>query len=115
MWSQHVGLVPKSCTGEYFTSDSEGCQDLVHKVGKAQFEKCLTTQEKQIGRVAKWNYVGGYYGGCSVSAMMQDLYKNGPLAVALEPEMDFMYYKSGVYKRTSHPTNVPWVKVSEFR
>lgn len=43
--------------------------------------------------------------------MMQDLYKYGPLAVALEPGMDFMYYRSGVYKSSPIKTKQMWVKV----
>lgn len=33
---------------------------------------------------AEYNYVGGFYGGCSEAAMMLELVKNGPMAVAFE-------------------------------
>ncbi|CAK6967295.1 hypothetical protein INR49_018632 [Scomber scombrus] len=41
---------------------------------------------KNCGRIyaAEYNYVGGFYGGCSESAMMLELVKNGPMAVAFE-------------------------------
>ena len=31
-----------------------------------------------------YSYVGGFYGGCSESAMMLELVKNGPMGVAFE-------------------------------
>lgn len=34
--------------------------------------------------VAKYEYVGGYYGACSEAKMMEDLVAYGPLAVAIE-------------------------------
>ena len=33
---------------------------------------------------AEYSYVGGVYGGCSESAMMLELVKNGPMGVAFE-------------------------------
>lgn len=33
---------------------------------------------------AEYGYVGGFYGGCSETAMMLELVKNGPIGVALE-------------------------------
>ncbi|XP_029373229.1 dipeptidyl peptidase 1 [Echeneis naucrates] len=51
------------------------------------------------GRIytAEYNYVGGFYGGCSEAAMMLELVKNGPMAVAFEVYPDFMHYKEGIY------------------
>ncbi|CAD7955854.1 unnamed protein product [Amoebophrya sp. A25] len=114
MWSSHVGLIPKSCAGDYFTSDTATCkQTLTEHVSKAEFKSCVEQAEKdkKVAQVAKWSYIGGYYGACSVGKMMADLYKYGPLAVALEPAMDFMYYRSGVYKSSPVKTAQPWVKV----
>lgn len=41
---------------------------------------------KKCGRIytAEYSYVGGFYGGCSEMAMMLELVKNGPMAVAFE-------------------------------
>ncbi|KAM8853311.1 dipeptidyl peptidase 1 [Synchiropus picturatus] len=57
---------------------------------------------KSCGRVytAEYNYVGGFYGGCSEAAMMLELVKNGPMAVAFEVYPDFMHYKKGIYHHT---------------
>lgn len=49
---------------------------------------------------AEYNYVGGFYGGCSEAAMMLELVKNGPMAVAFEVYPDFMNYKEGIYHHT---------------
>ncbi|XP_026148785.1 dipeptidyl peptidase 1 isoform X3 [Mastacembelus armatus] len=57
---------------------------------------------QKCGRIytAEYNYVGGFYGGCSESAMMLELVKNGPMAVALEVYPDFMHYEGGIYHHT---------------
>nr|XP_055053451.1 dipeptidyl peptidase 1 [Misgurnus anguillicaudatus] len=47
-----------------------------------------------------YHYVGGFYGGCSESAMMLELVRNGPMGVALEVYPDFMNYKEGIYHHT---------------
>ncbi|KAM4628274.1 dipeptidyl peptidase 1 [Polymixia lowei] len=49
---------------------------------------------------AEYGYVGGFYGGCSETAMMQELVKNGPMGVAFEVYPDFMNYKEGIYHHT---------------
>merc|ERR1719316_1238493 len=43
--------------------------------------------------------------------MMEELHSRGPIAVALEPGMDFMYYKNGIYRHTPVKMDKPWVKV----
>lgn len=57
---------------------------------------------RNCGRIytAEYNYVGGFYGGCSETAMMLELVKNGPMAVAFEVYPDFMHYKEGIYHHT---------------
>lgn len=57
---------------------------------------------QNCGRVytADYNYVGGFYGGCSEMAMMLELVKNGPVGVAFEVYPDFMHYKEGIYHHT---------------
>ncbi|XP_055752667.1 dipeptidyl peptidase 1-like [Salvelinus fontinalis] len=56
-----------------------------------------------------YSYVGGFYGGCSESAMMLELVKNGPMGVAFEVYPDFMHYKEGIYHHTGlHDTNNPF-------
>ncbi|XP_061575219.1 dipeptidyl peptidase 1 [Cololabis saira] len=57
---------------------------------------------QKCGRMyaAEYGYVGGFYGGCSEAAMMQELVKNGPMAVAFEVYSDFMHYKEGIYHHT---------------
>ncbi|XP_076002484.1 dipeptidyl peptidase 1 [Genypterus blacodes] len=57
---------------------------------------------QKCGRVytVEYGYVGGFYGGCSETAMMLELVKNGPMAVAFEVYPDFMTYKEGIYHHT---------------
>lgn len=62
---------------------------------------------QNCGRVytAHYHYVGGFYGGCSETAMMLELVKNGPMAVAFEVYPDFMNYKEGIYHHTFFADN----------
>lgn len=83
-WSKDVGLVPESC-GTYDTSKSM-CQ--------------LTCDPSTVNKykVTEYGYVGGFYGGAKEANMMEEIYRNGPIAVAIEPSDDFMYYQTGVYE-----------------
>ncbi|KAI4905618.1 hypothetical protein NFI96_022335 [Prochilodus magdalenae] len=49
---------------------------------------------------SEYHYVGGFYGGCSETAMMLELVRDGPLGVAFEVYGDFMSYKEGIYHHT---------------
>lgn len=48
--------------------------------------------------VSEYGYVGGAYGNCSEKNIMEEVYKNGPIVLSLEPDYSFMFYKSGVYQ-----------------
>lgn len=50
--------------------------------------------------VAKYGYVGGYYGASNEETMLVELVTNGPVAVGFEVYPDFMAYKSGIYSHT---------------
>lgn len=82
-YAQDFGVVEESCF-PYIGKDSP----------------CGVPQN--CGRVytAEYYYVGGFYGGCSEMAMMQELVKNGPMGVAFEVYPDFMHYKEGIYHHT---------------
>lgn len=47
-----------------------------------------------------YNYVGGFYGGCTEELMRAQLVKNGPLAVSFMVYDDFMAYSGGIYHHT---------------
>lgn len=73
----------------------ESCFPYVGKVSPCGVpQKCGRTYN------AQYNYVGGFYGGCSEAAMMLELVKNGPVAIAFEVYPDFMHYKEGIYHHT---------------
>jgi cathepsin C len=115
MWSQNVGLVQSSCTGRYRVDTNLQCENFVkhaEAIKGQQLDKCMAGHE---ARVTDFSYVGGYYGGCSEAAMKESLLE-GPITVAIEPGMDFMYYKSGVYRSVKKDEKVQkpsgeWVKV----
>lgn len=49
-----------------------------------QNSECAVPQSCRRVYTAHYNYVGGFYGGCSEEAMKLELVKNGPMAVAFE-------------------------------
>lgn len=81
-YAQDFGVVEEECY-PYIGKNQDKCEP--------QLSNCQRTH------VAKYEYVGGYYGGCSEEKMMQELIANGPLAVAIEVYPDFQQYKSGIY------------------
>jgi len=115
MWSQGVGLVSTECAGHYRVGpENQQCsQFLAHAEKTKKIEECIKDEE---AAVTDFRYVGGYYGGCSEEAMRVALL-DGPLTVAIEPGMDFMYYKGGVFthvdndKKSGIAPSDEWVKV----
>lgn len=61
--------------------------------------KDSTCSEKSCSRtfVAKYRYVGGFYGACNEESMKLSLVQSGPMSVSFEVYPDFMHYSSGVY------------------
>eukprot|EP00003_Mantamonas_plastica_P004703 TRINITY_DN1373_c0_g1_i2.p1 TRINITY_DN1373_c0_g1~~TRINITY_DN1373_c0_g1_i2.p1 ORF type:complete len:391 (-),score=122.48 TRINITY_DN1373_c0_g1_i2:60-1232(-) len=53
--------------------------------------------KSQYWGIKDYGYVGNYFGNCSESGMMQEIFEWGPVAVGFEVHKDFMSYKSGVY------------------
>jgi cathepsin C len=94
-WSQDVGLVPESCA-RY--SEGRSCK-----------MSCNLTEVDRY-KVGDYGYVGGFYGATDEASMMEEIHSRGPVAVAIEPSDDFMYYKSGIY---AHAATLfkEWAKV----
>lgn len=51
--------------------------------------KCVVPQSCRRIYTAEYDYVGGFYGGCSEEAMKLELVQNGPMAVAFEVRWRF--------------------------
>lgn len=83
-WSGDVGLLPANCM-RYNTA------------GSCKLECDLASIGKRY-RVANHRYVGAYYGKANAKMIQEELYRNGPLAIGLEPDDDFMFYSDGIYK-----------------
>jgi cathepsin C len=59
--------------------------------------KCEGDLAKLKMSVSDFYYAGGSYGNTNEQNLMEEVYKNGPMAVSLEPEYSFMHYRSGIY------------------
>ncbi|XP_078495197.1 dipeptidyl peptidase 1-like [Ciona intestinalis] len=87
-YAHDFGVVEEHCY-PYLGKDTDKCSPMVSNCRRHY--------------VAKYEYVGGYYGGCTPEKMMEDLVAFGPIAVAIEVYPDFQQYKSGIYH---HVTSV---------
>jgi len=96
-WGEDVGLVPATCAP--YTAEG----------------KChVTCSDEELGtpvRAANHRYIGGYYGGSTASAIMDELHDNGPVVVSLEPKSDLMYYSGGIYESTPDEVHQEWERV----
>lgn len=80
-----------------FEMITEVCKPYTEVDGKCNQNTCNIKQLPFIYRVINYKYIGGSYGACNESLMMEELYKNGPFVVSFEPDYNFMMYKSGIY------------------
>merc|ERR1719498_1016162 len=100
-WSDDVGLLPATCM-RYNTQ------------GTCQLECDLKTLKGKRYRAANHRYVGSYYGRANEQLIKEELFLNGPLAIGIEPDDDFMYYSDGIYKRAvpqNHSADSDWQQV----
>jgi len=103
-WSSDVGLLPATCM-RYNTG------------GSCKLECDLNSLKGKRYRAANHRYVGSWYGNSSVESIREELYRNGPLVLGLEPAEDFMFYSEGIYKSATssvnmlHGVNQEWERV----
>lgn len=105
-WSNDVGLLPATCM-RYNTG------------GSCSLECDLNELKGKRYRVGNHRYVGSFYGGQrSAQLIQEELYRNGPLAVGIQPDEDFMFYSDGIYRssapkqNTSHTGEFEWEPVN---
>jgi len=97
-WSEDVGLIPERCAP--FSEGGGMCQvDSRCQLGNQRY------------RATDHHYVGGYYGGSTAENIRQDLVAHGPVVMSFEPQEDFMYYKSGVYRSGPDKIHQEWEQV----
>merc|ERR1712168_1640607 len=91
--AQDFGVVTEECY-PYKGEDSSCSSDVVGKCGRDY--------------VARYSYVGGYYGGCTERGMMEGLMRDGPMAGAIQVYDDFVHYKSGIYHHVTKTSPNPF-------
>jgi cathepsin C len=74
----------------------EKCSEYKGVQGKCKVS-CELDKVQSLYGMEDYKYVGGSYGQCSEKNIMEEVYKNGPIVVSLEPDYNFMLYKSGIY------------------
>ena len=52
---------------------------------------------RSIWKVKKYGYVGDFYGGASEQKMMEEIYRNGPIVLAINATPELYYYSEGIY------------------
>ena len=64
--------------------------------------KCISYCYKQkVYKVKEYGYVGGYYGNCDEYKMMNEIYKNGPIIVAINATPELYYYEKGIFRSSA--------------
>jgi cathepsin C len=84
----------------------ESCHPYKAEIGKCS-DSCDTNKLDFPYTVENYSYLGGAYGRSNELLMMEELYKNGPFVVSIEPDYNFVYYKSGIYSGVKDDT---WIK-----
>merc|ERR1719487_1077200 len=84
-WSRDVGLLPATYM-RYNTG------------GSCKLECDLKTLKGKRYRADGHRYVGSWYGNSTAANIREELWRNGPLVLGLEPGEDFMFYSEGIYK-----------------
>jgi len=75
------GLVPETCMP--YTGTDGACSS-----------ECGATSRYFL---EDYGYIGGYYGGCSEQAMMEEIHQNGPIIVAFNAPGSLFYYMGGIF------------------
>lgn len=75
------GFVEEIC--QPYSEDDKTCKNLCY--------------EENVYFAKNYGYVGDYYGGCNEEAMMEEIYNNGPIVVAINATPELYYYKTGIF------------------
>ena len=94
------GGFPYLVAGKYAQDHGVVAEDCYPYTGKDS--TCSAAKKCPRTYVAKYRYVGGYYGGCNEELMKLTLVQSGPLSVSFEVYPDFMHYAGGVYHRSDN-------------
>lgn len=104
--------------GNEFEMVPEECHPYQSKTGSCR-DSCDVSKLDYIVKVTDYKYLGGSFGKCTEKLMMEELQKNGPFAVGIEPDYNFMFYRSGVYHTVDEQswklqgvTKPEWIKTS---
>ncbi|OII71928.1 uncharacterized protein cubi_00736 [Cryptosporidium ubiquitum] len=123
-FKQSSGL--KYTNNQRFNVIQQLCWDLGGQMGAANTQcrtripitKNIPKSCSKIIKVKEYSYVNNVYGKTTPRDIMESLWNEGPVAVSLEPTLEFSLYNSGVFKGFYDPvtrqypwSNIPWYKV----
>ncbi|KAF7457518.1 cathepsin CPC2 [Cryptosporidium felis] len=102
------------------------CWDLGGQIGAANtrcrmnipITKDIPPSCSKLIRVKEYSYINNVYGKTTPNEIMKSLWNEGPVAVSLEPTLEFSIYDSGIFKGFYDPisrqypwSGIPWYKV----
>ena len=82
--------------GLEFQFVEEECLKYTGRDGKCS-DACDINQLDKHYKVSNYYFLGGAYGKSTERLMMLELMNKGPFVVSFEPNMDFMFYRKGIY------------------
>ncbi|KAH8740276.1 secreted papain like protease [Cryptosporidium ryanae] len=108
-----------------FKIKQQMCWDLGGQLGSANTKcnmnipitKNIPKSCSKLIRVMEYGYVNGVYGKSTTEDIMESIWKEGPIAVSLEPTIEFSLYESGVFKGFYDPIKrkYPWSNISWYK
>ncbi|KAH8581703.1 secreted papain like protease [Cryptosporidium sp. chipmunk genotype I] len=123
---EHFNNEKYSIPTKKFNVIQQLCWDLGGQMGAANTQcrkgipitKNIPNSCSKIIKVREYSYVNNVYGRTTPRDIMESLWNEGPIAVSLEPTLEFSLYNSGVFKGFYDPitrqypwSSIPWYKV----
>jgi cathepsin C len=96
--AQDFGVFPDGCMP--YTGTDESCH--LHRA-----DDCPDPTSPRLYTATNYSYVGGYYGSCTEAAMMEEIFRSGPIMVAFDAPSSLFYYTGGVFTGSAPPHEGP--------
>ncbi|CUV05600.1 unnamed protein product [Cryptosporidium hominis] len=92
--AEEIGISSEKCMGYYADSNQE-CN--FSPFITPEIEDRIYCEEDERMYAEEYGYVGGCYGCCDEDRMKEEIFKNGPIAVAMHIDTSLLVYENGVY------------------
>lgn len=92
--AEEIGIPSEKCMGYYADSNQE-CNFSPFITPETEDRLYCEQDERMYAK--EYGYVGGCYGCCDEDQMKKEIFKNGPIAVAMHIDTSLLVYDNGIY------------------